>query len=169
MSWLYPFLTTSLAIYHSRVKCRLAVKKCAHTPHKAPHTLMFTTIFGSKKTRGTLWLLMLGEGVLVPSPKFWVPKSEWPNWKSKLAWFSISIGSKRTCDSYYKGVSSQSAASQLPLWGENQTWLMESNLGPPHTRDWEPVTVPLQAPSLVEKAELVQVRFPLRLRDQRSI
>jgi hypothetical protein len=38
-----------------------------------------------------------------------------------------------------------------------------------HTRDWEPVTMTLWALSLVEKAELVQVRFTLRLRDQRSM
>jgi hypothetical protein len=37
-----------------------------------------------------------------------------------------------------------------------------------HTRDWEPVTITLQELSLVEKAELVQVHFSLRLRDQRS-
>ena len=41
--------------------------------------------------------------------------------------------------------------------------------GPLHTRDWEPVTVTLQALSLVEEAELVQVCFPLRSRDQRSM
>ena len=40
--------------------------------------------------------------------------------------------------------------------------------GPLHTRDWEPVTVTFRALSLVEKVELVQVRFTLRLRDQRS-
>ena len=34
--------------------------------------------------------------------------------------------------------------------------------GPLHTRDWEPVTITLQALSLVEKAELVQVCFTLR-------
>ena len=40
------------------------------------------------------------------------------------------------------------------------------NLGPLHTRDWEPVTIPLQAVSLVEKSEPVQVRyFTLRSRD----
>ena len=33
-----------------------------------------------------------------------------------------------------------------------------------HTRDWEPVTLTLQALSLVEKAEPVEVRFTLRLR-----
>ena len=33
------------------------------------------------------------------------------------------------------------------------------HLGPLHTRDWEPVTITLQALSLVEKAEPVQVRF----------
>ena len=38
-------------------------------------------------------------------------------------------------------------------------------LGPIHTRDWEHVTIALQALSLVEKAEPVQVR----LRDQRSM
>ena len=38
-------------------------------------------------------------------------------------------------------------------------------LRPPHTRDWEHVIITLQALSLVEKAELVQ----LRSRDQRSI
>ena len=37
------------------------------------------------------------------------------------------------------------------------------------TRDWGPVTIALQALSLVEKAELVNVRFTLRLRDQRSM
>ena len=42
-------------------------------------------------------------------------------------------------------------------------------LGPFHTRDLEPVTIPLQAPSLVEKTELVQIRFTLRLRDQRTM
>ena len=42
-------------------------------------------------------------------------------------------------------------------------------LGPLHTWDWEPMTGTLQALSLVEKAEPVQVRFTLRLRDQRSM
>ena len=37
--------------------------------------------------------------------------------------------------------------------------------GPLHTRDWEPVTIALQALSLVGKAEPVQVRFTLCLRD----
>ena len=39
-------------------------------------------------------------------------------------------------------------------------------LGPLHMRDWEPIT--LQALSLVEKVEPVQVHFTLHLRDQRS-
>ena len=43
------------------------------------------------------------------------------------------------------------------------------NLGPLHTRDWGPMTSTLQALSLVEKAEPVQVRFTLRLRDQQSM
>ena len=41
-------------------------------------------------------------------------------------------------------------------------------LGPLHTRDWVPMTITFQALSLVEKVEPVQVRFTLRLRDQRS-
>ena len=45
-----------------------------------------------------------------------------------------------------------------------------AKLGPLHTRDWESVTITLQALSLVEKAKAVQVRFTLvRLRDQGSI
>ena len=39
--------------------------------------------------------------------------------------------------------------------------------GPLHTQDWEPVTITLQALSLVEKVGPVQVRFTLRLMDQR--
>ena len=42
-------------------------------------------------------------------------------------------------------------------------------LPPLHKRDWEPVTVTLQALSLVEKAEPVQVRSTLCSRDQRSM
>ena len=41
--------------------------------------------------------------------------------------------------------------------------------GPLYTRDWEPVTITLQVLSLVEKVELVQVRFTLRFRDQQSL
>jgi hypothetical protein len=44
-----------------------------------------------------------------------------------------------------------------------------SALGPLYTRDWEPMTIALQALSLVEKAELVEVCFTLCLRDQWSI
>jgi hypothetical protein len=40
--------------------------------------------------------------------------------------------------------------------------------GPLHTQHWGPVTIALQALSLVEKAELVQVHFTLCLTDQRS-
>ena len=43
------------------------------------------------------------------------------------------------------------------------------NLGPLHTRGWEPVTITLQALSLVETAEPVQVHFTLRLRDKKSM
>ena len=38
-----------------------------------------------------------------------------------------------------------------------------------HTRDWEPMTITLQALSLVEKAEPVQFRCALHLRDQWSM
>ena len=48
------------------------------------------------------------------------------------------------------------------IWGD-------SVREPLHTRDWQPVTISLQAPSLVETAESVQVCFRLRLRDQRSM
>ena len=51
-------------------------------------------------------------------------------------------------------------------------WVLHSLLaasGPLHTRDWEPVTSTLQALSLVEKTEPVQVRFTLCLRDQQSM
>ena len=56
-------------------------------------------------------------------------------------------------------------------------WIGPQNLGdnfmtfqgPLHTWDWEPMTIILQALSLVEKTEPVQVRFTLRLRDQRSM
>ena len=41
--------------------------------------------------------------------------------------------------------------------------------GPLHTRDREPVTITHQALSSVEKVELVQVRFTLRLRGQQSM
>ena len=41
--------------------------------------------------------------------------------------------------------------------------------GPLYTRDWEPVTIALQALSLVEKAEPVHIRFTLRSRDQRGM
>ena len=41
--------------------------------------------------------------------------------------------------------------------------------GPLHTQDWEPMTIKVQALSLVEKAGPVQVRFTLRLREQQSM
>jgi hypothetical protein len=137
-----PFLTISLSIYYSRVEYSFAVKKCDHIT-QGPAYLTLTTIFESKKTGGTLWLLMLGEGVLVPSPKFWVQKSRWPIWKSKLAWFSKSIATSVPVILTTRG--QQSAPSQLPLWGKSKLWLMESNLRPLHIWDWEPVTIPLSS------------------------
>ena len=52
---------------------------------------------------------------------------------------------------------------------ENVSIQDPSTLGPLHTWDWEPVTITLQALSLVQKARPVQVRFTLCLRDQRSM
>ena len=46
---------------------------------------------------------------------------------------------------------------------------IDPTLGPLHTQDWEHVTITLQALSLVEKADPVQARFTLRLRDQWSM
>ena len=46
---------------------------------------------------------------------------------------------------------------------------MPLQIGPLHTRDGELMTITLQALSLVEKAEPVQVHSTLRLRDQRSM
>ena len=43
------------------------------------------------------------------------------------------------------------------------------DLGPLHTRNWEPVTITHQALSLVENAKAIQVHFTLRLRDQWSM
>jgi hypothetical protein len=72
----------------------------------------------------------------------------------------------------------------LCLWGNNLValrFICPSELlpsfhmaallrGPLHTRDQEPVTITLQALSLAEKAEPVQVCFfALRLRDQRTM
>ena len=51
----------------------------------------------------------------------------------------------------------------------NQVGLVRPKLGPLHTRDREPVTITLQALSLVEKVEPVKVCFTLRLRDQQSM
>ena len=53
---------------------------------------------------------------------------------------------------------------ELNLWEDSWGYL-----GPLHTRDWEPVSIALQTLSLVGKAEPIQVRFTLRLRDQWSM
>jgi hypothetical protein len=55
-------------------------------------------------------------------------------------------------------------AIQIPLSTTTYYW------GPLHTQNWEPMTISLQALSLVEKAEPVQVcYFTLLLRDQWSM
>ena len=161
-----PFLTISLSIYHSRVKYRFVVKKCHHIT-QGPTYLILTTIFGSKKTGGTLWLLMLGEGVLVPSPKFWVQKSRRPIWKSKLAWFSISIATSVPVILTTRG--QQSAPSQLPLWGKSELGWWNRIYGHYTYETESPWPFHFQAPSLVEKVEPVQACFTLRSRDQRSM
>ena len=54
---------------------------------------------------------------------------------------------------------------------ESFQWERSNNsrdLGPLHTRSWEPVTITLQPVSLVEKVEPVQLHFTLCLRDQWS-
>ena len=48
-------------------------------------------------------------------------------------------------------------------------WTKRWSSWPLHTRDREPATTTLQALSLVEMVELVQVRFTLHLRDQWSM
>jgi hypothetical protein len=50
---------------------------------------------------------------------------------------------------------------------QSKCTIFKSALGPLLTRHLEPVTITLQALSLVEEAKPVQVRFTLRLRDQR--
>jgi hypothetical protein len=55
------------------------------------------------------------------------------------------------------------------MFGEEHCVINTSSWGPLHTRDWVPVTITLQALSLVEKVELVQVRFTLRSRDKHSM
>ena len=74
-----------------------------------------------------------------------------PPWEKLLAPFLLNFGVALT------------APDSIPWLGN------VSNSRPLHTRDWEPVTITLQACSLLEKVELVQVRFTLRLRDQRSM
>ena len=54
-------------------------------------------------------------------------------------------------------------------WLDDSAKLEVSTLGPLDTRDWEPVTITLQALSFVDKVEPVQVCFTLHLRYQRSM
>ena len=56
----------------------------------------------------------------------------------------------------------------LQILGYAQKFPRSLNSGPLRTPDWGPVTIALQALSLVENVEPVQVHFTLRLRDQRS-
>jgi hypothetical protein len=58
---------------------------------------------------------------------------------------------------------------RIPFVKLAQSFLTTPDLGPLHTRDWEPMTITLQALSLVIKVEPVQVCFKLRLRDQLSM
>ena len=64
---------------------------------------------------------------------------------------------------------SQNQPAAITLNTGSPRTLVSPTLGPLHTGDREPVTISLRALSLVEKVELVQVRFTLRLRDQRSM
>jgi hypothetical protein len=54
-------------------------------------------------------------------------------------------------------------------WPQANCSRQTGDLGPLHTWDWEPMTITLQALSLVENVGPVQVHFTLRLRDQRSM
>ena len=72
--------------------------------------------------------------------------------------------------SYYweHDVQNSAKGQELKAWPVFVKGHVSMGLGPLHTRDWEPVSITLQALSLVEKEEPVQVHFALRLRDQRS-
>ena len=59
--------------------------------------------------------------------------------------------------------------SILGIFSDNESLDKDRAWGPLHTQDWEPVTIMLQALSLVEKAEPVQVHFTQYLRDQQSM
>ena len=77
--------------------------------------------------------------------------------------------------SFYVDVTWQGNTNCLKFMPLTFMWSFEANFeliqsisrseGPLHIWDWEPVTITLQALSLVEKTEPVQVRFTLRLRD----
>jgi hypothetical protein len=80
---------------------------------------------------------------------------------SFLIWDRYSVGSFKTVGKFPEGLNFNCLFLKLSQFIRNE--------GPRHTRDWEPVSNTLQALSLVEKAEPVQVRFTLRLRDQWSM
>ena len=83
-----------------------------------------------------------------------------------FVWLQASPGNPMGSHTQYKVVGkSKSRPSLLSSRARALLW----EWGPLHTRDWEPMTITLQALSLVEKAEPVQVHFTLRLRDQRSM
>jgi hypothetical protein len=71
-----------------------------------------------------------------------------------------------TCNFFYFN---QQVRQMGPKWLHRPLVGVNSLLGPLHTRDWEPMTITLQPLSLMEKAEPIQVRFTLRLRDQQSM
>jgi hypothetical protein len=54
-------------------------------------------------------------------------------------------------------------------WNSWSHVVQSKRLRPLHTWDWEPMTITLQALSLVEKVEPVQLPFTLRLRYQQSM
>ena len=75
----------------------------------------------------------------------------------------------RLCDWFTNSLQTNDNGTYTVLVLGRLALLIVSYLGPLHTWAWEPVTSTLQALSLVEKAELVQVCFTLHLRDQRSM
>ena len=92
----------------------------------------------------------------------------WPKWvgNGPVSWFPPKSLKANTftgiINGWFKGCA-------LKWEGEDFEDIKINYLGPLHTRDWEPVTVTLQAFSLVEKVELVQVCSTLCLRNQRSM
>ena len=75
------------------------------------------------------------------------------------------------CSQPYKESLRTKERKKYLLSDKQSIWISHILRATSHTRLWdsEPMTITLQALSLVEKADLVQVRSTLCLRDQRSV